>query len=261
MVASARVGGLLGRHRELAVLERLLDGARDGHGAVLVVHGDPGVGKTALLEHAVDAATDFRVVRTAGVEGEEELDYAALQQLCAPLLDLGEDLPDPQRVALDVAFGRSAGQRPSPFLVGLAALSLLSDAAEQQPLVCVVDDAQWLDGASARALAFVARRLLAERIVLVFATRDPGGGVARVPQLRGEPSSSPVASACRRRCRSPPGSSRASGGGWRGSRPTRGGCCSWRRRSRSATRPFSGARPNGLESRRRPPARSSRRAS
>src|SRR3979490_3190296 len=141
-----RVGGgrLLGRQRERAVLERLLDTARDGHGGVLVVHGDPGVGKTALLEYAVEAGEDFRVLRTAGVEGEMELDYAALQQLCSPLLEFVERLADPQRDALGVAFGLSAGQAPSPFLVGLAVLGLLSEAAEQQPLLCVVDDAQWL---------------------------------------------------------------------------------------------------------------------
>jgi len=166
------------------VLERLLATARAGHGAVLVVHGDPGVGKTALLEYAAKASEDFRVVRTAGVAGEEELDFAALQQLCSPILELSMHLPDPQREALDVAFGRSAGHAPSPFLVGLAVLSLLSDAAEEQPLFCIVDDAQWLDGATARVLAFVARRLLAERIVLAFATRDAGAGFARFPQLR-----------------------------------------------------------------------------
>ncbi len=187
MVTAARAGRLLGRQRELAVIERLLDGARNGHGSVLVVHGDPGVGKTAALEQAAAAGADFRVIRTVGVEGEEELDYASLEQLCAPILELGEDLPAPQREALDVAFGRSAGPPPSPFLVGLAALSLVSDAAEQQPLLCVVDDAQWLDGASARALTFVARRLVAERIVLAFATRDAGGGLAHFPQLRVEP--------------------------------------------------------------------------
>ena len=135
----------------------------------------------------VEAGEDFRVVRAAGVEGEMELDYAALQQLCSPILEFIERLPDPQRDALGVAFGLSAGQAPSPFLVGLAALGLLSEAAEQQPLLCVVDDAQWLDGASARALAFVARRLLAERIALAFATRDVGSGLARFPQLRVEP--------------------------------------------------------------------------
>ena len=176
-----------GRQRERAVLERLLDTARDGHGAVLVVHGDPGVGKTALLEYAVDAGQDFRVVRTAGVEGEMQLDYAALQQLCSPILDLIERLPALQRDALGVAFGLSAGQAPSPFLVGLAALGLLSEAAEQQPLLSLVDDAQWLDGASARALAFVARRLLAERVALAFATREVGSGWVRFPQLRVEP--------------------------------------------------------------------------
>src|SRR6185436_7489226 len=108
----------------------------------LVVNGEPGVGKTALLEYAVEAGEDFRVVRTAGVEGEMKLDYAALQQLCSPIVELIEGLPDPQRDALGVAFGLSAGQAPSPFLVALAVLGLLSEAAEQQPLLCVVDDAQ-----------------------------------------------------------------------------------------------------------------------
>ncbi|MBK5116580.1 MAG: AAA family ATPase, partial [Thermoleophilia bacterium] len=187
MVVTAHAGRLLGRQRERAVLERLLDTARDGRGAVLVVHGDPGVGKTALLQYAVEAGEDFRVVRTAGVEGDMELDYAALQQLCSPIMGFAKRLPDPQRDALEVAFGLSAGNAPSPFLVGLAALGLLSEAAEQQPLLCLVDDAQWLDGASARALAFVARRLLAERIALAFATRDVGSGLARVPQLRVDP--------------------------------------------------------------------------
>jgi DNA-binding CsgD family transcriptional regulator len=187
MVVTAHAGRLLGRQRERAVLERLLDTARDGHGAVLVVHGDPGVGKTALLQYAVEAGEGFRVVRTAGVEGEMELDYAALQQLCSPIMGFAERLPDPQRDALDVAFGLSAGNASSPFLVGLAALGLLSEAAEEQPLLCLVDDAQWLDGASARALAFVARRLLAERIALAFAARDVGSGLARFPQLRVDP--------------------------------------------------------------------------
>src|SRR6476469_8834015 len=187
MVVSAEPRQLLGRQRERAVLERLLETAREGRGGVLVVHGDPGVGKTALLEYALQTAKDFRVVRTSGVEGETELDYAPLQQLCSPLLELIERLPDPQRDALGVAFGLSTGQAPSPFLVGLAVLGLLSEGAEQQPLLCMIDDAQWLDGASARALAFVARRLLAERIALAFATRDVGNGLARFPELRVEP--------------------------------------------------------------------------
>src|SRR6267154_1972626 len=187
MVVSAQAGRLLGREHERAVLERLLDAARDGHGAVLLVQGDPGVGKTALLEYAVEAGEDFCVVQAAGVEGEMKLDYAALQQLCSPLLELIGRLPDPQRDALGVAFGLSAGQAPSPFLVGLALLGLLSEAATQQPLLCVVDDAQWLDGASARAFAFVARRLQAERIALAFAARDVGTGLADFPELRVEP--------------------------------------------------------------------------
>jgi DNA-binding CsgD family transcriptional regulator len=187
MVSRAQARRLVGRQRERAVLDRLLDTVRGGHGAVLVVHGDPGVGKTALIEYAVESGEDFRVVRAAGVEGEMELDYAALQQLCSPLLELIERLPDPQRDALGVAFGLSTGQAPSPFLVGLAVLGLLSEAAEQQPLLCVVDDAQWLDGASARALAFVARRLLAEKSALAFAARDVGSGLTRFPQLRVEP--------------------------------------------------------------------------
>lgn len=179
--------GLVGRQRERAVLERLLDSGRSGDGSVLVVYGEPGVGKTALLEYAVEAAEGFRVVRTAGVEGEMELAYAALQQLCSPILEFSERLPDPQRDALGVGFGLSAGQAPSPFLVGLAVLGLVSVAAEEQPLLCVVDDAQWLDDASAKALGFVARRLLAERIALAFATRDIGAGMARFAELRVDP--------------------------------------------------------------------------
>ena len=184
MVVRAKAGRLVGRRREQAVLERLLDTARDGRGAVLVVHGDPGAGKTALLEYAVEAGHDFRVVRTSGVEGEMELDYAALQQLCSPLLEFIERLPGPQRDALGVAFGLGGGKAPSPFLVGLAVLGLLSEAAERRPVLCLVDDAQWLDGASGAALAFVARRLLAERIVLAFSTREMGSGLARFPQMR-----------------------------------------------------------------------------
>jgi DNA-binding CsgD family transcriptional regulator len=187
MVVVAGRGTLLGRQRERAVLERLLGTARGGHGATIVLHGDPGVGKTALLEYAVEVGEGFRVIRTAGVEGEMELDFAAVQQLCSPILGFAEQLPGPQREALDVAFGLSAGDASSPFLVGLAVLGLLAEAAEEQPLLCLVDDAQWLDGASARAIAFVARRLLAERVALAVATRDPAGGFARFPQLRVEP--------------------------------------------------------------------------
>jgi DNA-binding CsgD family transcriptional regulator len=187
MVVGAGTRQLLGRQREQAVLERLLETAREGHGGVLVVHGDPGVGKTALLEYALQTAKDFRVVRASGVEGEMELDYAALQQLCSPLLALIERLPDPQRDALGVAFGLSLGRPPSPFMVGLAVLGLLSEEAEQRPLLCIVDDAQWLDDASGAALAFVARRLLAERIALTFATRSVGSRLLRFPELPVDP--------------------------------------------------------------------------
>src|SRR4051812_464361 len=187
MAVGAEPRQLLGRQREQAVLERLLETAREGHGGVLVLHGDPGVGKTALLQYAVDTANDFRVVRTSGVEGETELDYAALQQLCSPLLALIERLPHPQRDALRVAFGLSSGRPPSPFMVGLAVLGLLSEEAEQQPLLCMVDDAQWLDDASDAALAFVARRLLAEKIALTFATRSVGSRLGRFPELPVDP--------------------------------------------------------------------------
>src|SRR5690348_16430831 len=187
MVVGPGAGRLLGRQRERAVLDRLLDTARSGYSAVLVVHGDPGIGKTALLEYAMEAAEDFHVVRTSGVEGELDLDYAALHQLCTPILEFIERLPDPQRNALGVAFGLNTGPAPSPLPVGLAVLGLLSEAADQQPLLCVIDDAQWLDDASGAALAFVARRLLAERIALVFATRQVGRGLAGFAQFRVDP--------------------------------------------------------------------------
>src|SRR5436190_6482105 len=172
-----RAGGdeLLGRQREREVLDRVLEAARGGHGGVLAVYGEPGVGKTALVEYAIEAAPDFRVARAVGAEGEMELDYAALQQVCSPSLDLIERLPDPQREAFEIALGLSAGRPPSPFLVGLAVLNLLSEAAVEQPVLCAIDDAQWLDRASARVLAFVARRLLAERLAMVFAARQPIG--------------------------------------------------------------------------------------
>jgi DNA-binding CsgD family transcriptional regulator len=178
---------LLGREREREALGRLLDAARGGDGGVLVVHGEPGVGKTALLDWTVQEGRQLRVLRTVGVEGEIELPFAALHQLCSPILDRSDRLPDPRRDALHVAFGLSGGQAPSSFLVGLAVLDLLSEASVQRPLLGVVDDAQWLDRASARALAFVARRLQAERIALVFAARDMSSALAGLPELRVEP--------------------------------------------------------------------------
>jgi DNA-binding CsgD family transcriptional regulator len=174
---------LLDRLPERAALSQLLDTARAGRSGVLVVCGEPGIGKTALLEYAIGSAAGLRVAQVAGVESEMELAFAALQQLCAPMLDKLESLPDPQRDALGVAFGLKAGAAPDRFLVGLAALSLLSEAAEQQPLLCVIDDAQWLDRASAQALGFVARRLLADRVALVFATREPGEEYRGLPEL------------------------------------------------------------------------------
>src|ERR1700733_725642 len=189
VLSPVRVPGrqLLGRAREREALDRLLEAAMSGHGGVVVVRGEPGVGKTALLEYAIAAGGGFRFGRTFGVEGEMELPYASVQQLCFPILELMEHLPEPQREALGVAFGLRSGSSPNPFLVGLAILGLLADAAEELPLLCCVDDAQWLDHASAQVLAFVARRLLAEKIALVFATREPRETLAGLPELQVEP--------------------------------------------------------------------------
>src|SRR5687768_8627671 len=168
--------GLLDRDSERDVLERLVAGVRAGQSRVLVLHGEPGVGKTALLGHLSAAAEGCRIARAAGVESEMELAVAGLHALCGPMLGRLGDLPSPQRGALSTAFGLSAGPPPDRFMVGLAVLSLLADVAEERPLVCIVDDAQWLDRVSAQTLAFVARRLLAERVGLVFALRESGDG-------------------------------------------------------------------------------------
>jgi DNA-binding CsgD family transcriptional regulator len=177
--------GLLGRRSECETLDRLVQGVRSGQSRVLVLLGEAGIGKTALLEYTAGRASGCRIARAAGVEAEMELPFAALQQLCAPLLDLADHLPEPQRDALAVAFGLTGGATPNPFLVALAVLSLLAEAAEERPLVCLVDDAQWLDRGSAQALAFVARRLLAERIAMVFAVREPhpADALAGLPEL------------------------------------------------------------------------------
>ncbi|HEV3054193.1 MAG TPA: AAA family ATPase, partial [Solirubrobacteraceae bacterium] len=174
---------IFGRRSERAELDRLIDGARAGRSGVVVLRGEPGAGKTALLEYAIDSASDLHVARAAGVESERELAFAALHQLCAPVLDRLERLPGPQRDALAVTFGLSEGAVPDRFMVGLAVLSLLSEAAEDRPLLWVVDDAQWLDKASAQALAFVARRLLAESVVLLFAAREAGEDLRDLPQM------------------------------------------------------------------------------
>jgi DNA-binding CsgD family transcriptional regulator len=165
------------------VLDGLIEAVRAGESRVLVVRGEPGVGKTALLDHLAGRARGCRVVRAAGVQSEMELAFAGLHQLCAPMLDHLEAIPVPQRDALRTAFGLSAGPVPDRFLVALAALSLLSEIAAEQPLVCVIDDEQWLDRASAQALGFVARRLEAEPVGLIFAARVPGDEVAGLPEL------------------------------------------------------------------------------
>src|SRR5690242_2466036 len=163
-----------GRVDECTLLDALVDAIRRGESRSLVVRGEPGIGKTALLEYLVAASSDLRVVRAVGVESDMELAFASLHQLCAPLLERIEELPAPQRRALETVFGLSDEAAPDRFLVGLAVLSLFAAEAEHRPLLCVVDDAQWLDRASALTVAFVARRLLAERVGLVFAAREPG---------------------------------------------------------------------------------------
>jgi DNA-binding CsgD family transcriptional regulator len=174
---------LCNRRDECAVLDGLVDGARVGRSGVLVLKGEAGIGKTALLEYAMGSVSDVRGLRIAGVESEMELAFAALHQLCAPLLGWLERLPVPQRDALATAFGLSEGAVPDRFFVALAVLGLLSEAAEERPLVCLVDDVQWLDRASAQVLAFVARRLLAERIVMLFGAREPSEEFADLPEL------------------------------------------------------------------------------
>jgi DNA-binding CsgD family transcriptional regulator len=178
--------GLLGREREYAALEAVLQGVRTGRSSVLVVRGEAGIGKSALLDHLAARAADHRVERTAGVESEMELPYSGLHQLCAGMLDHLERVPGPQRDALLTALGHTAGEAPDRFLVGLAVLGLLADVATRRPLVCLIDDAQWLDHSSAQTLTFVARRLQAEAVALVFAVRDPSDALVRdgLPELQ-----------------------------------------------------------------------------
>ncbi|MCO1660468.1 helix-turn-helix transcriptional regulator [Pseudonocardia humida] len=175
--------GLLGRAEECALLDALVDDVRRGASRALVLRGEAGIGKTALLGHLAESAADLTVVRAVGVESEMELAFAGLHQLCAPLLGRLEQLPGPQRDALGIVFGLRTGPAPERFLVALAVLSLLSEVAEHRPLLCVVDDAQWLDRTSALTLAFVARRLLAEPVGLVFAAREPGAELGHLPDL------------------------------------------------------------------------------
>src|SRR5829696_634996 len=177
--------GLRGRGSECALLDELVAAIRRGESQSLVLRGEAGIGRTALLEYLIDSAPDATIVRAVGVQSDMELPYAALHQLCGPLLDRLEALPAPQRRAMEIVFGVTAGEAEAPdrFLVGLAVLSLFSEVAEQRPLLCVVDDAQWLDQSSALTLAFVARRLLAEPVAIIFAAREPGEELQHVSEL------------------------------------------------------------------------------
>src|ERR1700722_8306959 len=166
---------LSGRRRECEVLDRLVASTRSGQSQVLLLRGEAGTGKTALLDYLMRCAVGCRIARIAGAEPEMELEFAGLHQLCAPFLDRLERLPDPQCDALRTAFSMRDGDAPSRFAVGLATSSLLSQAAEARPLVCLVDDAQWLDQASAQALAFVARHLPGAPVAVVLAVRQPDG--------------------------------------------------------------------------------------
>lgn len=187
LVGGATDGGgaieLVGRREELALLDRLMLALEAGESRALVLRGEAGVGKTALLDHLAASAAACRVVRTSGVQAEMELAFAGLHQLCRPLMDHLERLPEPQRGALSTALGMTAGPTPDRFLAGLAVLNLFSYAAEDRPLLCLVDDEQWLDQASAQVLAFVARRLVAESVGLVFAARVPTDALAGLPAL------------------------------------------------------------------------------
>src|SRR3989442_6732340 len=172
---------LTGRRSECDVLDRLIEAVGAGESSALVVRGEAGVGKTALLEYLVEQTPGFRVVRAAGVQSEMELAFAGLHQLLASMLDRLEGLAVPQSEALRTAFGLSSGPAPDRFFVGLAVLNLLSDVAEEQPLLCMVDDEQWLDRASADVLAFVARRLDRESVGLIFAARAISDGLPGLP--------------------------------------------------------------------------------
>jgi predicted ATPase len=186
MCAATLASEFLERDREREHVHTLLADVRAGHSAALVLRGQAGVGKTALLRHAARQAFGFRAAQIAGVEAEMELAFAGMHQLCAPMLDRLDALPAPQQEALRVALGVATGNPPDQFLISLATLSLLSAVAEERPLLCVVDDAEWLDDASAQILTFVARRLLAESIAMVFAVREPAAArhFEGLPELR-----------------------------------------------------------------------------
>ncbi|MGA7419311.1 MAG: ATP-binding protein, partial [Acidimicrobiales bacterium] len=174
---------LIGRDAERGVLDRLLDDVRGGASRALVVHGEAGMGKTALLEYLAGRASDCRVVSVAGAQAEREFGFAALHQLCVPLLNHLDAVPSPQRKALYVTFGIGAGPVPDRLLIGLAVLSLLAEVAAERPLVCLIDDQQWLDQPSAQVLAFVARRLGTESVGLVFGVRTPSAELTGLADL------------------------------------------------------------------------------
>jgi hypothetical protein len=179
----ADVAELQGRRSERDALDRLVGAVRAGESRALVVCGEAGLGKTALLDYLATHASGCLVVRAAGVQSDVELAYAGLHQLCAPMPDHLARLPVVQRDALGAALGIGSGPAPDRFLVGLAVLSLLSEVAERRPLICLVDDLQWLDSASTQVLAFVARRLHSESVGLVFGARQPGEDLVGLPQL------------------------------------------------------------------------------
>ena len=174
---------LVGRAVECREMDQLLRDVRDGRSRALVITGEPGIGKTALVQYALSSAEGFEVARAAGVESEMELPFAGLHQLCMPMLDRLARLSEPQREAISTALGLAAGRAPDRFLLGLAVLSLLSESAEWAPLLCVVDDAQWLDRSSAHSLGFAARRLMVDRVGMIFVVREPTAELDGLPQM------------------------------------------------------------------------------
>jgi predicted ATPase len=174
---------MVGRKNECEVLDDFLAAARRGDGGAVVVHGDPGIGKTALLDYAVASAKEFDVFRTVGNEAEMELPYAALHQLCRRGMGAIERLPELQRNALEVVLGRRHGPAPDQVLVGVALVSLFSALSSNRPLLCVVDDAQWLDASSAQLIAFAARRISRDAVAFLFGARTLTEEVCRLPEL------------------------------------------------------------------------------